>query len=95
MSREFDRMLSFVEKYFPHGFGKGPNSKATPRVRFEAIAVGVNLALRANPELIPTDVSWLQSDEFTTHTTTHASNSLPRLRGRVEFVRDRLLESGA
>jgi hypothetical protein len=92
MGREFQNTMKFVEANFPHGFSKGPNSKTTPRVRFEAIAVGVNLALREQPDLVPPAVrSWLDSEEFRKHTTTHASNSLPRLKGRVEFVRDHLL----
>lgn len=92
MEREFQSTMKFVEDYFPHGFSKGPNSKTTPRVRFEAIAVGVNLALREQPELAPPPVkSWLDSEEFRRHTTTHASNSGPRLKGRIEFVRDHLL----
>jgi hypothetical protein len=88
---EFTRTLAFVERHFPHGFAKEATSKTTPRVRFEAISVGVNLALRQNPDLQPRDTGWLNSPEFLRHTTTHASNSLPRLKGRIEFVRDSLL----
>lgn len=95
MHSEFDATMAFVEKHFPHGFAKGDSSRATPRVRFEALAVGTNLALREQPDLKPPPVrSWLDSEEFRTHTTTHASNSGPRLRGRIDFVRDRLLGSG-
>src|SRR5690606_14108953 len=43
---EFNNVLDFVDKYLPNGFTKGPNSKTTPRVRFEALSVGTNLALR-------------------------------------------------
>ncbi len=92
MAREFARMLRFVEQHFPHGFAKGPQMRSAPRVRFEAISVGVNLALREHPDLIPGPMAWLDSPDFKTHTTTHASNSLPRLKGRIEYVRDRLLE---
>lgn len=92
MRSEFGRMLLFVKKAIPSGFAKSKNSKTTPRVRFEALSVGIALALRERPALLqPKDVSWLESDEFRLHTTTHASNSGPRLRGRVEFVRDMLL----
>lgn len=91
---EFTRTMEFIERHFPYGFAKTPTSKATPRVRFEAIAVGANLALREKADLVPSSVSsWLESDEFREHTTTHASNSAPRLKGRIEFVRDRLLGS--
>jgi hypothetical protein len=87
----FSSMLTFVRKHFVHGFAKGVGATTTPRVRFEAISVGVALALEQNPKLVPRDLSWLASKEFERHTTTHASNSAPRLRGRIEFVRDRLL----
>lgn len=91
LKEEFDRMLRFVERHFPFGFAKSDNARSTPRVRFEAIAVGVNLALRKKPNLVPGSMKWLESDEFKEHTTTHASNSAPRLQGRIEFVRDKLL----
>ncbi|NQV28839.1 MAG: DUF262 domain-containing protein [Rhodopirellula sp.] len=96
MHSEFHRMLEFVERHFANGFAKAPNSKATPRVRFEAISVGVNLALRKKPELaenIPPAWQFNDDEEFKKQTTTHASNSGPRLAARVEFVRNRLLES--
>lgn len=96
MHSEFQRMLEFVERHFANGFAKAPNAKATPRVRFEAIAVGVNLALRKKPELaaeIAAAWQFKDDDEFKKQTTTHASNSGPRLAARVEFVRNRLLES--
>lgn len=92
MEREFKDMLKFVEAYFPYGFAKSRDAKATPRVRFEAISVGVTLALRFNSNLVPLGVSkWIESRDFEKQTTTHASNSLPRLTARVEFVRDHLL----
>ncbi|WP_096085492.1 DUF262 domain-containing protein [Agaribacterium haliotis] len=89
--QEFKTMLQFVSRYFSSGFAKTPSAKSTPRVRFEAISVGVNLALRNDPNLIPGPMSWLESPEFFSHVTTHASNSRPKLTGRVEFVRDHLL----
>lgn len=94
MRAEFLGMLDFVASYFPNGFAKTKTATSTPRVRFEAIAVGVNLARREDPGLVPSalPVEWLDSPEFLLQTTTHASNSGPRLRGRIEFVRDRLLK---
>lgn len=88
---EFDRTMKFVEHHIPAGFAKTKNSTSTPRVRFEALSVGVNLALRENPDIEPWDLSWLKSKEFDSLVTTHASNSGPRLRKRIEFVRDQLL----
>ncbi|WP_159017480.1 DUF262 domain-containing protein [Cognatiluteimonas profundi] len=93
MRSEFEGMLEFVSKFFPNGFAKTKSATSTPRVRFEAIAVGVNLARREDPKLVPAHlpVEWVDSPEFVAKTTTHASNSGPRLRGRIEFVRDKLL----
>lgn len=92
MKSEFDTMLKFVKQYFPNGFAKNERAKSTPRVRFEAISVGVALALREKPDLIPNSMEWLNSPEFHKHTTTHASNSPARVRGRIEYVKNQLLE---
>ena len=91
MKQRFQRMIEFVSRHFPNGFAKGPNAKTTPRVRFEAISVGVHLALKRRPDLVPQSVAWQDSEEFRQHTTTHASNSGPKLRARVEYVRNELL----
>lgn len=90
--KEYKEMLKFVDKYFPNGFKKTKTAKSTPRVRFEAIAVGVALALREKPNLEPKSMEWLESSEFKTHTTTHASNSPKRVTGRIEYVRNELLK---
>ncbi len=92
MKAEYDRMLEFVKTYFPYGFAKSERAKSTPRVRFEAISVGVALALREKPDLIPTSMDWLHSDDFKQHTTTHASNSPARVSGRILYVKDQLLK---
>lgn len=91
MEQRFRRMIDFVGHYFPHGFAKSKAAKTTPRVRFEAISVGVHLALEVDSSLVPAPIDWLDSEEFRRHTTTHASNSGPKLRARVEYVRDQLL----
>ena len=91
MAAEFDRSLEFVQKYFPNGF-KRAGYNTVPRIRFEAIAVGVTLALREKPDLQPADVTeWLDSPEFIKHTRSDASNSRPKLINRIHYVRDHLL----
>ena len=91
MSEEFDRTLRFVQQHFPNGF-KRQGYKTVPRIRFEAIAVGVTLALRERPELQPVDIlSWLDSPQFIVHTRSDASNSRPKLINRIHYVRDHLL----
>ena len=86
--------FGFVKEYFDNGFKKSKPSKSIPRVRFEAIAVGVNLALKESPNLESPNLEWLFSEEFIgkkSHTTSDASNNKKNLVGRIEFVRDCLL----
>lgn len=93
LRQSWQGMLDFVETRFRYGFAKGPNAKSTPRVRFEAIAVGVALAL-AQPG-VPANAadvgSWINGDEFRRLTTSDAANNRGRVIGRIEFVRDKLL----
>ena len=90
---DFIGMLNFVQKHFQFGFAKSQNATTTPRVRFEAISVGVALALRAYPNLEVKNVDWLNSEEFKVLTTSDASNNEGKLVARVEYVRDRLIEA--
>ncbi|MBP0017142.1 MAG: DUF262 domain-containing protein [Cyanobacteria bacterium SBLK] len=92
MENEFNAMLEFVAQYFPNGFSKGKQHIRTPRIRFEAISVGVALALRENENLVPYSLEWLESEEFKEYTTSDSSNSRPKVIRRIEYVRDRLLE---
>lgn len=91
LENRFKSVINFVKNHFPNGFRREPNSNSTPRVRFEAISVGVYLALQENPNVIPVYMDWLKSKEFAEHTTSDASNNKHKLKNRVEFVRDCLL----
>lgn len=91
MMDSFIEMLRFVDKYFPYGFKKTKNSKSTPRVRFEAISIGVHFALLKNPLLIPETMKWLESDEFKHHTRSDAANNTSKVKGRINFVTRNLL----
>jgi hypothetical protein len=91
MQAEFLQMLAFVDKYFPNGFSKSKGHVRTPRIRFEAISVGVALALREKKDLKPKTIEWLDSSEFKEYTTSDASNSRPKVIKRIEYVRDQLL----
>ncbi len=92
MKGEWESMLAFVKKNFPHGFRKEKGHVRTPRIRFESIAVGAALALRERPDLEPKPVeTWLSSKAFAQHTTSGSSNSRPKIVARIEYVRDKLL----
>lgn len=88
----FERTMNFAEDNFPFGFRKSKGAKTTPRVRFEALAVGIALAMKDDPSLKVDNISdWLFSDEFKELTTGDASNSRPKVVARIEYVRDKLL----
>ncbi len=92
--QDFSAMLDYAGRLLPNGFRRTPNAKTTPRVRFETLSVGIHLALKEKPDLtIPDDISWLESDEFMKHTRSDASNSRPKVKARIEYVRDKLLGS--
>lgn len=90
----FARMIEFVDAAFPNGFRKIENPNSTPRVRFEAIAVGSHLALTTKPGLVAQEVKvsdWIEGDEFKKVTTSDAANVKSKLENRINFVRDALL----
>ncbi|HEY1604709.1 MAG TPA: DUF262 domain-containing protein [Allosphingosinicella sp.] len=93
--QRFRNMLRFVEKNFPNGFRKARNANTTPRVRFEAIAIGSDLALREQPKLVDepaVDVKpWIGGEAFKRVTTSDAANVKSKLENRIKFVRDALI----
>jgi hypothetical protein len=91
LESEFRNTLNYVETNFDYGFLKGAHHTSTPRVRFEAIAVGVNLALRSNPNPVTIVNDWLDSLEFTSEVTGSSTNTPVRLKSRIEFVRRKIL----
>lgn len=96
----FNSVLNFVSQNFPFGFRKTERSKATPRTRFEAIAIGVDRALAEQPRLAGCSAdeiavsSWINLPEFQRITSSDGANAIARLRGRINFVKDKLVEHG-
>ncbi|MBI3775540.1 MAG: hypothetical protein HY273_08300 [Gammaproteobacteria bacterium] len=87
--------MEFVKKVFPWGFRKAAKGTATPRARFEAIAIGSYLAISQKPELRnnnPNVQKWISEKAFSDITGADGANAVARLRGRMNFVRDRLIE---
>lgn len=92
LESRFIEMLHFVKLYFPNGFRKSVNSKAVSRIRFEAMSVGSSLALAVNPSLAPTNNYWAYEDpDFLSMIRSDASNSRPKIKKRIEFVKNKLL----
>ena len=91
MRLEFRRMLQFVQSVSSNGFTKSQTGNQVPRVRFESIAVGSALALRADPGLFqraPDITPLLESDPFKDATKSDAANVKSKLLGRIRLVRE-------
>jgi hypothetical protein len=86
--------MEYVKTVFPYGFRRNAGGTATPRTRFEAIAIGSYLALQARPEIReqrPDVTPWLTGEEFQVVIGSDGANAIGRLRNRMYFVRDKLL----
>jgi hypothetical protein len=91
----FMAMVDFVSAVFPFGFRRTATGRASPRARFESIAVGTHLALRQNRNLAPQPEkvsAWLQDKAFSEVAGSDGANAIGRLERRIHYVRDRLLE---
>jgi len=95
--KRFMDTMAFVKAAFPYGFRRNSHGTATPRARFEAIAIGSYLALRDRPQLAgqpndPNEVeSWLTDPEFSSITGSDGANVIRKLKGRLNYVRNKLL----
>jgi hypothetical protein len=95
MRSEFQQMLQFVRSVSPNGFTKSETGNQVPRVRFESIAVGSALALRADQVLLqraPDITPLLESEPFKTATKSDAANVKSKLLGRIRLVKDWLAD---
>ncbi|MBX9865569.1 MAG: DUF262 domain-containing protein [Burkholderiales bacterium] len=91
---DFYKMLNVIKNSIVYGFRKSNTANSTPTARFEALAVGVGLALKEDPTITEANFSsWINSIEFLDVTTAGASNNKSKLIRRVEYVRDKILES--
>lgn len=91
----FKKMVNFVKKNFTYGFSKSMG-KDTSRIFFEAISVGVHLALQEKPKLLlkkKVNAEILLGnrnfkDSILGKYKTHASTTL---KSRVNFIKDSIL----
>ena len=92
----FTITISFIQNNFAWGFRRTKNSKTTPRTRFEAIALGSYAALKNQSDLVGKKVdveSWIHGDDFKKVATSGAANVRSKINARVDFVKNRLLET--
>lgn len=87
----FKEMLEYVEKCLgDRGFKKTPTGKTTPHARFEAIAVGVAVALSEDKDLSRKDMSWVDCEEFQALVRSDSANVKAKLKARIDFVANKL-----
>ena len=89
----FEVTMEFIAAHYENAFYRSNSPGRLPRVRFEAVAVGTALALRARPRLVCKNANWLGSKRFEELVKAEGTNSAPKLRARIEFVRDSLLNA--
>ena len=95
MRAEFESTLAFIQTVSPNGFTKSDTGKQVPRVRFESIAVGSALALRADPTVrdrVATITPLLESSDFMQVTRSDAANVKSKLLNRIRLTRNWLLQ---
>ncbi|WP_430415648.1 DUF262 domain-containing protein [Parasphingorhabdus sp.] len=94
MKTTFGDALNFIEKVSPYGFTKSETGNQVPRVRFESIAVGTALALRADPTVadrVEDITPLLNSTDFSAATKSDAANVKSKLLNRIRLTRNWLL----
>ena len=88
----FENMLDYAEILLgSRGFRKKEKSKSTPRARFEALSVGISLALKEIPDLEVVNNTWVDEEEFSAITRSDAANNKSKLVKRIKFVKEKLL----
>jgi hypothetical protein len=95
MRADFTGALNFIQAASPHGFTKSATGNQVPRVRFESIAVGSALALRADPTVadrVHDMTPLLNSAEFSEATKSDAANVKSKLLNRIRLTLNWLME---
>lgn len=89
----FVEMMNFVDtKMFPLYFKKSADHLSVPRIRFEALSLGISFALASSKPIIDGAIeSILTSKELPVLTVSDASNSAPKVKDRINFVRNTLI----
>ena len=88
----FVQTFSFLREELPNGIIHGNRNSMTPVNLFEAISVGVATALKTGKGLKHGIIGQIMREEELRKFTTGATNSKRMVVGRIEYVRDRILE---
>ncbi|UPK62843.1 DUF262 domain-containing protein [Rhodococcus pyridinivorans] len=95
MRHEFIVVMEFISENFPYGFRKNERGTATPKTRYEAIAIGTKQALTEKPDLRVDKEAvkdLITSDDFSAIVRSDGANAKARLIQRTSFIKNGLLE---
>lgn len=91
---QFQEMLNFVDKVFENGFSR-KSGNVISRILFEAISVGVHLAIneKSNINTDSVDVGeWLRDSQFRALISgTHRTHNPEKIRKRIDYVKNKLI----
>ncbi|MCQ4171949.1 DUF262 domain-containing protein [Hafnia paralvei] len=85
----FEQTFSEINRCLPNGIVRSNRLNSTPLVLFEAIAVGVADILAEGNRIDAQKLNDLLEDASLKNLTTGATNSLPKLTGRIDYVSQR------
>lgn len=94
-TEEFEKVIQFVNSYFQYGFAKGAKHQIS-RMYFEAISIGVLLALREKPDLCVTKKrikEIIEAEAFRNIINTRShTHKKERIVSRIEYIKDKLIK---
>jgi hypothetical protein len=91
LSHIFDATMSVLSEALPGGIVRSNRPNSTPLVLFEAITVGVADVLASGGDVDFDKLREVLDDEGLKDLTTGATNSLPKLRARIDLVSKRVV----
>ncbi|HFK5553967.1 TPA: DUF262 domain-containing protein [Elizabethkingia anophelis] len=91
----FEESFRIINELLPNGIVRGNRVNITPLVLYEAISIGVADIVNANQTALITaeKLAHLLNDEELRKLTTGATNSRNKLNGRIDYVRNYILDN--
>lgn len=86
LSEIFNGSFQILADHLPNGIVRTGRPSSTPLILFEAISIGVADILSAGRAVDPTKLVAVLDDDELKRLTTGATNSLPKLKGRIDYV---------
>ena len=86
----FDKTISVLHDSLPSGIVRSSRPNSTPLILFEAVVVGVADLIAANIAVDAQKLRDILDDDTLKMLTTGATNSLPKLRDRIDYVASRV-----